>query len=168
MFEKFTQWNTFHQWRKSKLKESTHARQHTLIGRSFHHKYKVIKVCYYVTADAAQKCALSHFNPSQANLFLRFKGPGRTPLLSQEPIKLAKWNLAQWWYYLKPSRIQKEKLRNLTYDVTMTSLLKTMRNLDLRETRQIIYHSKGNDESFPKMKFFTEIEWLNQKLWPFK
>ena len=41
--------------------------------------------------------------------------------------------------------------RNLTYDATMTSLLKTVGNLDLHETRQIIYHSKGNDESFLKM-----------------
>ena len=39
----------------------------------------------------------------------------------------------------------------MTYDVTMTSLLKQWENLDLRETRQIIYHSKGNDENFPKM-----------------
>ena len=41
--------------------------------------------------------------------------------------------------------------RNLTYDVIMMSLLKTEDNSDLRETRQIIHHSKGNDESFPKM-----------------
>ena len=39
----------------------------------------------------------------------------------------------------------------LTYDVTMTSLLKQWENSDLRETRKVIYHSKGNDESFPKM-----------------
>ena len=39
----------------------------------------------------------------------------------------------------------------MTYDFTMTSLLKQWENSDLRETKQIIYHSKGNDESFPKM-----------------
>ena len=39
----------------------------------------------------------------------------------------------------------------MTYDVTMTSLLKQWENLDLCETKQIIYHSNGNDESFPKM-----------------
>ena len=39
----------------------------------------------------------------------------------------------------------------MAYDVTMTSLLKTRGNSDLRETRQVIHHSKGNDESFPKM-----------------
>ena len=43
------------------------------------------------------------------------------------------------------------KLRNLTYCLTMTSLLKQWGNLDLRETREIIYHSKGNDESFQNM-----------------
>ena len=52
---------------------------------------------------------------------------------------------------LKSYQITKENFKNLTYDVTMTSLLKQWENSDLRETRQIIYHSKGNDESFPKM-----------------
>ena len=33
----------------------------------------------------------------------------------------------------------------------MTSLLKQWENSDLREIKQIIYHSKANDESFPKM-----------------
>ena len=39
----------------------------------------------------------------------------------------------------------------MTYDVKITSLLKQWENSDLRETRQIINHSKANDESFPKM-----------------
>ena len=52
---------------------------------------------------------------------------------------------------LKTYQNTKEIFKNMTYDVTMTSLLKQWQNLDLRETRQIIYHSKGNDESFPKM-----------------
>ena len=34
----------------------------------------------------------------------------------------------------------------MTYDVITIN-----NNSDLRETKQIIYHSKGNDESFPKM-----------------
>ena len=33
----------------------------------------------------------------------------------------------------------------------MTSLQKQWQNSDLRETKQIIYHSKGIDESYPKM-----------------
>ena len=45
----------------------------------------------------------------------------------------------------------KEIFKNMTHDVTMTSLLKQWENSDLHETRQIKYHSKGNDESFPKM-----------------
>ena len=32
------------------------------------------------------------------------------------------------------------------------SLTKTMENADVRETSQIIYHSKGLDESYPKMQ----------------
>ena len=45
----------------------------------------------------------------------------------------------------------------MTYDVTMTSLLKAMEKFGPRKTRQIIYHSKGNDESFPKMKFVLKL-----------
>ena len=52
---------------------------------------------------------------------------------------------------LRPTRIQKEIFKNMTYDVTMTSLLKQWQNSDRRETREIIHHSKGNGESFPKM-----------------
>ena len=49
----------------------------------------------------------------------------------------------------------------MTYDVTMTSLLKQLENSDLCETRQIIYHSKGNDESFPKMYFLLKLShWI--------
>ena len=33
------------------------------------------------------------------------------------------------------------------------SLQKTMENADVRETNQIIYDSKGLDESYPKPKF---------------
>ena len=38
----------------------------------------------------------------------------------------------------------KKKYQKSSYDVTMTSLLKQWENPDLRETEQIIYHSKGN------------------------
>ena len=39
----------------------------------------------------------------------------------------------------------------------MTSLPKTMENTDLRETKQIIYRSKGIDESYPKMYFLLNL-----------
>ena len=42
-------------------------------------------------------------------------------------------------------------------DVIMTSLPKTMENADLHETKQIIYHSKGIDESYPKMYFLLNL-----------
>ena len=41
----------------------------------------------------------------------------------------------------------------------MTSLPKTMENADLRETKQIIYHSKGVDESYPKMYFLLNLSY---------
>ena len=52
-------------------------------------------------------------------------------------------------------------------DIIMTSLPKTIENADLCESKHIIYHSKGIDESYPKMYFFIEFEPLCQKLWVF-
>ena len=56
-------------------------------------------------------------------------------------------------------------------DVIIMSLPKTIEkqweNVDLRETKQIMYHSKGIDESCPKNVIFTEFEPLCQKLWAF-
>ena len=56
-------------------------------------------------------------------------------------------------------------------DVKKTSLRKTMEQqwayADLRETKQIIYHSKGIDESYSKNVLFIEFEPLCQKLWVF-
>ena len=66
-------------------------------------------------------------------------------------IKASPMKLCTVIVLLKAYQNTKRNFKNMTYDVTMTSLLKTMANLDLRETRQIIYHSKGNDESFPTM-----------------
>ena len=42
-------------------------------------------------------------------------------------------------------------------DVMMMSLPKTMKNLDARETSQIIYYSKGIDESYPKMHVLSNL-----------
>ena len=39
----------------------------------------------------------------------------------------------------------------------MMSLPKTMENLDLREPRQIIYHSKGIGKSYPKMYLLLNL-----------
>ena len=41
---------------------------------------------------------------------------------------------------LKTIQNIKKNFRNLAYDITMTSSLKTMGNSDLHETGQIIYH----------------------------
>ena len=43
----------------------------------------------------------------------------------------------------------------------MASLLKQWGNSDLRETGEIIHHSKGNDESFQKMEFLMKMsDWI--------
>ena len=52
---------------------------------------------------------------------------------------------------LKGYRNTNGNFQNMIYDVTMTSLLKQWENFDLLGTRQIIYHSKVNDKSFPKI-----------------
>ena len=40
-------------------------------------------------------------------------------------------------------------------DVIMMSLPKTMESADVREISQTIYHSKGPDESYPKMQVLS-------------
>ena len=42
-------------------------------------------------------------------------------------------------------------------DVIMMSLPKTMKNADVRETSQVIYRSKGLDESYPKMQVLSNL-----------
>ena len=42
-------------------------------------------------------------------------------------------------------------------DVTMMSLLKQWEKADVRETSQIIYYSKGLDESYPKMQVLSNL-----------
>ena len=39
----------------------------------------------------------------------------------------------------------------------MTSLQKQWQNSDLRETKQLIYHSKRIDDSYPKMYFLSNL-----------
>ena len=42
-------------------------------------------------------------------------------------------------------------------DVIIISLPKTKGNTDVRETSQIIHHSKGLDESYPKMYVLSNV-----------
>ena len=58
-------------------------------------------------------------------------------------------------FHLKFHKICKFENHVTRNDVIMTSLPKTMENL--RETKQIIYHSKGTDESHPKMYFLLNL-----------
>ena len=73
------------------------------------------------------------------------------PLIISGTITASQIKLCTIIVLLKAYQNTKRNFKYITYDITMTSLLKTMGNSDLRKTRQIIYHSKGNDESFPKM-----------------
>ena len=65
-------------------------------------------------------------------------------------------------------KICKFESSTITNDVIMTSLPKQWQNLDRRESKRIIHHSKGIDESYPKMYvLFIQFEPLCQKLWTF-
>ena len=59
---------------------------------------------------------------------------------------------------LRPTRIQKENFRNLSYDMTMTLPLKTIGKFGPPRNQLNDNHSKGNNESFPEMYFFIVIE----------
>ena len=69
---------------------------------------------------------------------------------------------------LKVYQNTKINFQNMTYDVTMTSLLKTMAKFGPPRNQANYNHSKGNNEERSENVTFIEIESLNQKLWPFK
>ena len=75
----------------------------------------------------------------------------RDPLTISGTVKASLMKFYTVIVLLKAYQNTKRNFQNIAYDVTITSLLKQWENLDLRETRQIIYHSKGNDEILPKM-----------------
>ena len=69
--------------------------------------------------------------------------------------------------------IQASPMKLCTVIVLLKVYYNTKRNcqkkLDPCKTRQIMYHLKGNDESFFENVVFNEIEFLNQKvcgIWP--
>ena len=47
----------------------------------------------------------------------------------------------------------------------MMSLPKTMKNADVRETSQIIYHSKGFDKRYPKLQVLSNLSNLVKGYW---
>ena len=69
-------------------------------------------------------------------------------IIQASPMKLCRVMIL-----IKAYQNTKEIFRSLAFDITTASLLKQWENLDLREIRQIIYHLKGNDESFPRTYF---------------
>ena len=78
--------------------------------------------------------------------------------LQRQPTELKPGELIVHPKFNKICKFENHVKRN---DVIMTSLPKTMDkqwgNADLRETKQIIYHSKSIDESYPKMYFLLNL-----------
>ena len=59
--------------------------------------------------------------------------------------------------YSKFHRISKFANHVTRNDVIMMSLLKQWENADLSETSHIMFHSKGLDESYPKMQVLSNL-----------
>ena len=79
----------------------------------------------------------------------------------QQPTELKLGKLLVQPKFHKICKFESHVKRN---EVIITSLPKQWKNADLLETKQIIYHSKGTDESYPKNVLFIEFEPLCQKL----
>ena len=60
------------------------------------------------------------------------------------------WRLIPFPKFYKLCKLEDIVTRN---DAIMMSLPKTMENADVQETSQIIYHSKGLDESYQNVSF---------------
>ena len=72
----------------------------------------------------------------------------------RQPTELKLGKLIVHFKFHKICKFKNHVTRN---DVVMTSLPKTMENEDLRETKQIVYQSKGSDESYPKLYFLSNL-----------
>ena len=72
----------------------------------------------------------------------------------RQPTELKPGKLIAHSKFHKICKFEKHVTRN---DVIMTSLPKQWKNADLRETKQIIYNSKGIDESYPKTYFLLNL-----------
>ena len=87
-------------------------------------------------------------------------------------IKASSLKLCTVIVLLKAYQKTKEIFKNMTYDVTMTSLVKTMAKFG-PPRNQTNYTSFVRVMTFSflitfRNVIFIEIESLNQKLWPFK
>ena len=85
------------------------------------------------------------YNPILSRLYLPLKDPGVFLMISgtiqTSPIKLSTVTV--------PLTAYQNRNINLAYDITMTSLLKQWEKVNFLETKQMIYRSKGDDDSFP-------------------
>ena len=88
----------------------------------------------------------------------------------RQPIELKLGKLIVHSKFHKICKFENHVTRN---DVIMTLSPITMENVDLRETKQIIYHSKGIDESYPKCTFYwiwvtmSKVMGIYVKFWHF-
>ena len=88
--------------------------------------------------------------PYSGQAFLPLKRPGGSLGISGT-IKASPMKLCTLIVQLKAYQKTKRNFQNMTHDVTMTSLLKTMGKFGLPRNQRNYNSSKGDDESFPKM-----------------
>ena len=80
----------------------------------------------------------------------------------RQPTELKLGKLIDHSKFHKICKFENHMTRN---DVIMTSLLKQWKNAGFRETKQIIYHSKGIDESYPQMYFLLKLSHYVKSYW---
>ena len=110
-------------------------------------------------------------NPIQARLFLPFKGPRgvfRDPLMISGTITASPMKLCTVIAPLKTYQNTKRNFQNMIYDITMTSLLKTMAKFGLPWNKENYTSFERQWWELSENVIFIEIEWLDQTLWPFK
>ena len=107
-------------------------------------------------------------NPKSTGLLVPIKhwGVPCPPPVKFDPDNLEEWNVESWQFISCSTKYASLKAQKYSNDVILTSLLKQLQNSDLRETKQIIYHSRGFDKSYPKCTF-NWIWAIAQKLWAF-
>ena len=92
--------------------------------------------------------------------------PPLCKIRSKHPRELKLTGLIAYIMFYEICKFESSSIIN---DVIVTKLPKQWQNSDLRETEQIIYHSKGIDESYLKMYFLLNLSHCVKRyqFWPF-
>ena len=127
-----------------------------IIGKVLQFLFTLTVLIIQSTVRVCGNWTFKFFNPIKTRLFYRSKVRGgggslRTPLMISGTIEAGPMKICIVIVLLKAYQNTRKNFQKYGLWCYNDVITKTMGNLDPHETRQIIYHSKGNDESFPKM-----------------